>query len=74
MKKLIIIMSVLFFLNGCTTSTSFGECIGINDTPNPNLVYKASYWNLFLAFVFSETIIVPVVVVLNNIKCPVSKQ
>lgn len=74
MKKFIAIALILLFLSGCTTRTSFGECIGITDNPKPNLVYKVSYWNLFMAFIFSETIIVPVVVVFDSLKCPIGKD
>ena len=64
---------MLLVLSGCTTNTNLGRCIGINDTPKPDLVYQVNYWNLFVAFIFSETIIVPVVVVLDVLKCPVEK-
>ena len=71
MKKLFLVMLMSVFLTGCTTSNDLGECIGVSDNPKPGLVYKVSYWNLFLAFIFSETIIVPLVVVFDSIKCPV---
>ena len=71
MKKLFLALIMSVFLTGCTTSTHLGQCIGVTDTPKPGLVYKVSYWNLFMAFIFSETIIVPLVVVFDSIKCPV---
>ena len=74
MKKFIVIALILLFLSGCTTRTSFGECIGITDTPKPNLVYRLSYWNVFLAFIFSETIVVPAVVIFADLRCPVEKN
>lgn len=71
MKNFFLVILISVFLTGCTTSNDLGECIGVTDTPKPGLVYKVSYWNLFMAFIFSETIIVPLVVIFDSIKCPV---
>jgi hypothetical protein len=73
MKKLFLVLMMSAFLIGCTSSTHLGQCIGVTQEPTPGLIYKASYWNLFLAFIFSETIVVPLVVVFDAIKCPVEK-
>ena len=57
-------------LPGCTGHTEYGECIGAFDDNDPHLVYAASGWNIFLAIVFSETILVPAIVVISEVKCP----
>lgn len=70
MKKIIVILAALA-LSGCTSKTEFGECIGAFDDGDPALQYKLSVWNTILGVVFVETIIVPVVVVADQIRCPV---
>jgi hypothetical protein len=59
---------------GCTTKTEYGECIGVLQDKKPDLEYKLSGWNTFLAIVFSETIVVPIVVVADEFQCPVGKK
>jgi hypothetical protein len=58
----------------CTSSTAFGPCVGISDDRDPSLTYKVSAGNIFLAIVFSETIIVPVVVIADEVACPVGRK
>ncbi len=57
-------------LVGCTSSTQYGQCIGAFDDAKPDLSYRVSAWNVVLAIVFSETIIVPAYVVLEEARCP----
>jgi hypothetical protein len=61
-------------LVGCTSRTEYGECIGAFDDKKPELHYKASVWNIFLAIIFVETIIVPIYVVVDQSLCPVGKK
>lgn len=72
MKKIIISL-IICMLSGCTTATNFGPCIGIGDTPNPNLQYQTNALNVILGIVFVETIIVPAVVIISEVSCPVAK-
>lgn len=75
MKKLTAIVLVcMMFLAGCTTSTQYGECIGIQEDEVPTLKYKVSGLNIVLAVIFSETFFVPLVVLLADFKCPVEKR
>ena len=71
MKKILVIATLMALLTGCTSSTQYGSCIGIADDKAPNLQYKLSVWNTFLAIIFSETIVVPIVVLANETYCPV---
>jgi hypothetical protein len=71
MKKLAILAMMLVVLSGCTRSTDFGKCIGITDDKKPGLEYSVSYWNVFLGFIFSWTAVVPVVVAVDSLRCPV---
>ena len=74
MKKAIAIIIIAILFTGCTSKTEFGECIGVLQDKKPELEYKLSVWNTILAVVFSETIIVPVLVVANEHSCPVGKK
>lgn len=65
---------VLATAAGCTSSTEFGDCVGIGDDKNPALVYKLSVWNTFLAVFVSELIVPPIVVLANETFCPVGKK
>ena len=71
MKKILMIACMVALLAGCTTRTQYGECVGIGDDKNPTLHYKADVWNVFLGIVFVETVIVPLVVVFDELECPV---
>lgn len=72
--KLLVTAVLAMSLVGCTGSTQLGPCIGINDTENPKLEYNYSAWNIALGAIFSETIVVPLVVVFADLKCPVSAR
>ncbi len=61
-------------LAGCTQRTEYGACVGINDAQDPALTYKVSVWNAFLGIFLVETIIVPLVVVIDDLYCPVNKK
>lgn len=74
MKKLALILSLLL-LSACTARTSYGDCIGLSDADkDPHLVYDISVKNAVIGVIFSETIIVPVVVLVKQIQCPVDRR
>jgi hypothetical protein len=74
MKKLLLIVCATAILAGCTTRTDYGDCVGAGEDKNPALTYKLDIWNTFLGILFVETIIVPIVVVANELYCPVGKK
>lgn len=74
MNKILLVLLAVIALTGCTTSTAFGPCIGVNERERPNLDYNYSGLNIGLAVAFSETVVVPLVVVLDDIKCPVGEK
>jgi hypothetical protein len=74
MNKIILCALVAILAAGCTTRTEYGECIGVLQDKKPDLEYKLSGWNTFLAVIFSETIVVPIVVVADDFQCPVGKK
>lgn len=71
MKKFLLIATTIALLTGCTRSTSYGQCVGVMEEKESHLKYEVSYWNAFVAFIFLETIIVPIVYVSSDISCPV---
>lgn len=72
--KLTAVLLIAALLAGCTSKTEFGDCIGIADDKKPDLQYKVSAWNVFLAIIFVETIFVPIMVLSDNTSCPVAKK
>jgi hypothetical protein len=74
MRKLACVLLLAALAVGCTTRTEYGKCIGLVDDGQPGLHYKLSAWNLALAVVFSETIVVPIVVAVDDAKCPMGKK
>jgi len=58
----------------CTSGTKYGTCIGAFEDEDPKLIYAASVKNIVLAVIFSETIIVPAVVIISKTACPVGKR
>jgi hypothetical protein len=74
MRRIILAALVAAAVAGCTSRTDFGECIGLADDKNPALVYKLSTWNLVMGAIFFKTIVVPVVVAVDQTYCPVAKR
>jgi hypothetical protein len=72
-KSLVLVLLMCVMLSSCTSHTQYGECVGLFDEHEINLRYGVSAWNVIMAFIFSETVIVPVVVVLTELECPVGK-
>ena len=71
MKKILLAIALAASLAGCTSKTEYGDCVGVLKDKKPNLEYELSVWNTVLAVFFSETIIVPIVVIANEHSCPV---
>ena len=61
-------------LVGCTAGNRFGSCVGVMDEKDPALIYELSYWNLAVGVLFSETLIIPAVVILKECECPVGRR
>lgn len=74
MKKFMILAALMVMLTACTAETQYGECIGVVTDPEPGLVYEYDVGNIVVAVILSETIIVPLIVVLDELKCPVAKR
>jgi hypothetical protein len=73
-KKLISIILIVAMLSACTGTTEYGSCVGLASQEKPSLEYTVSWWNLFVGvFLFSETVLIPVVTILFFVKCPTAK-
>ena len=55
----------------CTERTVYGECVGLFEKGDPDLVYKINLNNVIVGFFFSETVIVPAIILWDYIECPV---
>lgn len=76
MKKLLLaaVIAMTLATSACTESTEHGKCIGAFDDGDPNLMYKANGWNVAMGVIFVETIVVPIVVVMDDVRCPYAKR
>ena len=73
-RLLIIVVGVLTLLAGCTSRTEFGDCIGLADDRQPNLIYKVSAWNIVVAILGFEMIAPPIFVAVDETFCPIGKK
>jgi hypothetical protein len=70
MKNIVIGLLCLICLAGCTKRTQFGDCVGLMDTEDAKLNYDYSKWNIFVGILFSETLVVPVLIIAKGYECP----
>jgi hypothetical protein len=71
--KYALILAVLL-LAGCSSSTPYGQCVGLGDEKDPKLVYKPSVRNLIVGAVFVELIAPPIIVAVDEFYCPIGKK
>jgi hypothetical protein len=75
MKKILLIALAVMFLVGCTTRNEYGNCVGINDDDrDPALRYKLDGWNIAMAVIFVETVVAPIIVIVDETYCPIGKK
>lgn len=53
--------------------TEFGKCVGLNGPEKPGLVYSYDTRNIVIGVAAFQSIILPVYVVLERMKCPTAK-
>jgi hypothetical protein len=70
--KALCLMAAL--MSACVSETEYGKCIGAFDEPKPGLVYKLSVRNLVIGIIFIEMIVPPIVVVADEMRCPVGRS
>jgi len=73
-KYLLATLIACSLISGCRSKTEYGKCVGIDDTQDPKLEYKLSVRNVVLGCFFVETVIVPVLVLVDETYCPVGNK
>lgn len=74
MKKILLSLMLAFTVAGCTSETEYGDCVGLFEDRDPTLVYETDTGNVILAVIFSETLIVPAIVLIDETYCPVKQR
>ena len=75
MKNLCVLCLLLILSYSCTKKTEFGRCVGVSkDGADSSLNYEANTKNLVLGVLFSETIVVPILVLTDYFYCPISEK
>jgi hypothetical protein len=72
MRHLPICALLCFALAGCESHRPAGPCIGLNGDSVPGVKYEYSSQNIIIGIAAVELIAPPVIVVLKELKCPVS--
>ena len=74
MKRVFLIIVLALLLSSCTSDTDYGECVGIDDMIQGNVVdtleYEIDTGNVIVGAILIETIIVPIYVALEETFCP----
>ena len=58
---------------GCTSETAYGDCVGLDDNKNPELVYEVDTGNIVVGALLVETLVAPVYIALEEVYCPIGK-
>lgn len=72
MRYLPICILLCLALAGCESHRAAGCCIGLNGDSVPGVKYEYSARNIIIGVAGIELIVPPVIVVLKELKCPVS--
>jgi len=72
----ILLVALLAALAGCESERTMPngkteKCVGLNGGEKPNVKYEYSARNIIIGIAGAEVIAPPVVVLLNELKCPV---
>lgn len=78
--RLAAMVATLALLTACETERTLSDgvtraqCVGINQPKDTLFNYEYSTRNIVLGVLFVEIIVPPVMVVLNDLECPVSRK
>ena len=70
-EKIKLLLCAMLLLAGCTQKTEFGQCIGLTDREEANLIYRPSAKNISLGLIFFWLIAPPVYVAVEEFSCPI---
>ena len=71
--KKIIATAACLLLTACQTRTDYGKCVGLGEKQNPKLEYQLSTRNIVWGIIGIELVVPPVVVVTQEIFCPIGE-
>lgn len=80
MKRIAILLSLLatLTLTACESERTIDgktvSCAGLNQEPTPGYQYKLSARNIIVGVLFAQLIAPPVIVALEEYKCPVAAK
>jgi hypothetical protein len=76
MRRLFAILAVAAMMAGCESSRHGLPCLGITESDQkvPGVHYEVSIKNVVVGIIFSQTLIVPAVVVLKEFECPMTGE
>lgn len=74
MRLTILTITICLLNTGCTSKTEFGQCIGILDERDPNLVYKVHVGNMVISLLGLELILPPVYWFSQYALCPIEEK
>lgn len=60
-------------MTGCMSKTDHGKCVGLDEPQDPALEYKLSARNILIGIIFIQLIVPPVLVVTDQLYCPIGK-
>lgn len=69
-----ILLSLSLLGSSCTSSTEYGDCVGVTDKKKDELVYEVDIGNVLIGLFFIETVVVPAYVILDELECPVGRS
>lgn len=77
MFKKISLCFLVLTLTACQSVSTLPDgkkaaCVGINDDKNPQYVYKFSVRNIIVGIIFVELVAPPVIVLFEELQCPVA--
>ena len=67
----IVVLMTVLFMTVYKDSTQYGECVGLGQAKVDSLVYEPNIGNIILGIVGFETLIVPALITLTSLECPV---
>lgn len=76
MRSLALALALLLACGACTDRVQFAdgtshECVGVTEDREPAVRYAVDKGNVVVGVLLAETIIVPIVVALDQVWCPV---
>lgn len=69
-----LMLPMLLAATACESERPLGKCVGLNGHEDTTLVYEYSATNIVIGVAFFEMVAPPILVALNELKCPIAKS